>query len=68
LRFAFGFISKCSRNLSITAANIAWGGFSLCWVVMECRKEAAPMMVRDGATLMRGGGRKEGGKKDRRRC
>jgi hypothetical protein len=30
---------------------------------MECRKEAAPMMVRDGAALMRGGGRKEGGKR-----
>jgi hypothetical protein len=30
---------------------------------MECRKEAAPMMVRDGATLMRGAGRREGGKR-----
>jgi len=30
---------------------------------MECRKEAVPMMVRDGATLMRGAGRKEGGKR-----
>jgi len=30
---------------------------------MECKKEAAPMMVRDGATLMRGAGRKEGGKR-----
>jgi len=45
------------------AADVAWGGFSLCWAVMECRKEAAPMMVRDGAALMRGGGRKEGGKR-----
>jgi hypothetical protein len=32
---------------------------------MEYRKEAAPMMVRDGAVLMRGGGRKEGGKRMR---
>ncbi len=30
---------------------------------MECRKEAARMMVRHGAVLMRGGGRKEGGKR-----
>jgi len=30
---------------------------------MECRKEAARMMVRDGAVLMRGGGRKEGGRR-----
>jgi hypothetical protein len=30
---------------------------------MECKKEATRMMVRDGAVLMRGGGRKEGGKR-----
>jgi hypothetical protein len=30
---------------------------------MECRKEAARMMVRDGTVLMRGGGRNEGGKR-----
>jgi hypothetical protein len=30
---------------------------------MECRKEAARMMVRHGAILTRGGGRKEGGKR-----
>jgi hypothetical protein len=41
----------------------AWGGFSLVRGVMECRKEAARMMVRHGAVLMRGGGRKEGGKR-----
>jgi hypothetical protein len=41
----------------------AWGGFSLVRGVMECRKEAAQMMVRHGAVLMRGGGRKEGGKR-----
>jgi len=28
---------------------------------MEYREEAAPMMLRDGAPLMRGGGRKKGG-------
>jgi hypothetical protein len=32
---------------------------------MEYKKEAAPMMVRDGAVLMRGGGKKEGGKRTR---
>jgi len=53
----------CSRKPSITAANNAWGGFSLGRDVMECRKEAAQMMVRHGAVLMRGGGRKEGGKR-----
>ncbi len=59
------FISRhfCSRNLSITAADNAWGGFSLGRGVMECRKEAARMMVRNGVVLMRGGGRKEGGKR-----
>jgi hypothetical protein len=41
----------------------AWGGFSLVRGVMECRKEAARMMVRHGAVLMTGGGRKEGGKR-----
>jgi hypothetical protein len=30
---------------------------------MECRKEAARMMVRDGAVLMRGGGRNKNGKR-----
>jgi len=65
LRFAFCFISRhfCSWNLSITAANNAWGGSSLGRGVMECRKEAARMMVRNGAILMRGGGRNEGGKR-----
>ncbi len=65
LRFAFCFISRhfCSWNLSITAANNAWGGFSLGRGVMECRKEAVRMMVRDGTVLMRGGGRNEGGKR-----
>jgi hypothetical protein len=65
LTFAFCFISRhfCSRNLSITAADNAWGGFSLGWGVMECRKEAARMMVRDGAVLMRGGGRNKNGKR-----
>ncbi len=53
----------CSRNLSIIAADNAWGGFSLGRGVMECRKEAARMMVRNGAALMREGGRNEGGKK-----
>jgi len=53
----------CSRNLSITIADNAWGGFSLGRGVMECRKKAARMMVRDGAVLMRGGGRNEGGKR-----
>ncbi len=59
------FISRhfCSQNLSITAADNAWGGFSLGRGVMECRKEAVRMMVRHGAVLMRGGGRKEGGKR-----
>jgi hypothetical protein len=65
LRFAFCFFSRhfCSWNLSITATNNAWGGFSLGRGVMECRKEAARMMVRDGTVLMRGGGRTEGGKR-----
>jgi hypothetical protein len=30
---------------------------------MECRKEVARMMVRNGVVLMREGGRNEGGKK-----
>jgi hypothetical protein len=30
---------------------------------MECRKEAVQMMVRHGVVLMRGGGRKESGKR-----
>ncbi len=30
---------------------------------MECRKKVARMMVRDGAVLMKGGGRNEGGKR-----
>jgi hypothetical protein len=30
---------------------------------MEYREEAAPMMRRDGALLMRGGGRKKGGER-----
>jgi hypothetical protein len=34
------------------------GRLSLGTGVMECRKEAARMMVRHGAVLMRGGGRK----------
>jgi len=65
LRFAFCFISRyfCSRNLSIIAVENAWGGFSLGWGVMECRKEAARMMVRDGVVLMRGGGRNKGRKR-----
>jgi len=59
------FISRhfCSQNLSITAADNAWGGFSLGRGVMECRKEAVRMMMRHGVVLMRGGGRKEGGKR-----
>ncbi len=59
------FISRhfCSRNLSITVADNAWGGFSLGRGVMECRKEVARMMVRNGVVLMREGGRNEGGKK-----
>jgi len=36
----------------------AWGGFSFGRGVMECRKEAVRMMVKHGAILMRGGGRK----------
>jgi hypothetical protein len=65
LRFAFCFISRhlCSQNPSITTADNAWGGFSLGRGVMECRKEAARMMVRHGVVLMKGGGRKEGGKR-----
>jgi hypothetical protein len=39
------------------------GGFFLVRGVMECRKEAAQMMVRHGAVLMRGSGRKKGGKR-----
>ncbi len=53
----------CSRNLSITVADNAWGGFSLGRGVMECRKEATRMMVRNGAVLMKEGGRNEGGKR-----
>jgi hypothetical protein len=30
---------------------------------MECRKEVTRMMVRNGAVLMREGGRNEGGKR-----
>jgi hypothetical protein len=30
---------------------------------MECRKEATRMMVRNGAVLMKEGGRNEGGKR-----
>ncbi len=33
------------------------------WAIMEYREEAAPMMLRDGALLMRGGGRKKGGER-----
>jgi hypothetical protein len=32
---------------------------------MEYREEVAPMMLRDGTLLMRGGGRKAGGKRAR---
>jgi hypothetical protein len=39
------------------------GRLSLVRGVMECKKEAARMMGRHGAVLMRGGGRKEGGKR-----
>ncbi len=53
----------CSRNLSITAVDNAWGGFSLGKGVMECRKEAMRMMVSNGAVLMREGGKSEGGKR-----
>ncbi len=31
------------------------------WAIMEYREEAAQMKLRDGALLMRGGGRKKGG-------
>jgi hypothetical protein len=34
---------------------------------MEYKEEAAPMMLRDGALLMRGGGRKAGGERTRGR-
>ncbi len=53
LRFAFCFISRhfCNWNGSITTANNAWGGFSLGLCVMECRKEAARMKVRNGVAL-----------------
>ncbi len=59
------FISRhfCSRNLSIIAPDKCMGGFFLVRGVMECRKEAAQMMVRHGAVLMRGSGRKKGGKR-----
>jgi len=59
------FISRhfCSWNLSITVADNAWGGFSLGRGVMECKKEAARMMVMNGAVLMKEGGRNEGGKR-----
>jgi hypothetical protein len=55
LRVAFLFISRhfCSRNLSITATDVAWGGFLSLWAIMEYREEAAPMMLKDGALLMR---------------
>ncbi len=66
LRFAFCFISRhfCSWNLSITAANNAWGGFSLGRGVMECKKEVVRMMVRNGAVLMRG--REKGGRQTKK--
>jgi hypothetical protein len=31
------------------------------WAIVEYREEAAPMMLKDGTLLMKGGGRKEGG-------
>jgi hypothetical protein len=67
LRFAFWFISRHfhSQNLSITATDVAWGGFFSLWAIMEYREEASPMMLRDGALLMRGGGRKAGGERTR---
>jgi len=34
---------------------------------MEYREEAVPMMLRDGALLMRGGGRKKSGERTRGR-
>ncbi len=33
------------------------------WAIMEYREEATPMMLRDGALLMKGGGRKKGGER-----
>jgi hypothetical protein len=39
--------------------------FSLCWAIMEYMEEATSMMLRDGAPLMRGGGRKAGGERTR---
>ncbi len=65
LRFVFCFISChfCNWNLSITVADNAWGGFSLGRGVMECKKEATRMMVKNGAVLMRGGGKNKGGKR-----
>jgi len=44
-----------------TATDVAWGGFLSLWAIMEYREEAALMMLRDGALLMRGGGRKKDG-------
>ncbi len=46
-----------------TATDVAWGGFLSLWAIMEYREEAALTMLRDGALLMRGGGRKKGGKR-----
>jgi len=66
LRFAFCFISHhfYSWNLSITAADNAWGGFSLGRGVMECRKEVARMMMRNGTVLMRG--KEKGGRQTKK--
>jgi hypothetical protein len=65
LRFAFCLLTVifAARISSLLLQINAWGGFSLVRGVMECRKEAARMMVRHGAVLMRGGGRKEGSKR-----
>jgi hypothetical protein len=65
LRFAFCLLAIIfAVGISPLLLQInAWGGFYLVRGVMECRKEAARMMVRHGAVLMRGGGRKEGGKR-----
>jgi hypothetical protein len=65
LRFAFCLLAVIFvAGISPLLLQInAWGGFSLVKGVMECKKEAARMMVRHGAVLMRGGGRKEGGKR-----
>jgi len=39
--------------------DIAWGGFLSLWAIMEYREKAALMMLRDGALLMREGGRRK---------